>query len=171
MTKKEIKNKISLMLEKDQKMRKRWADSGFDEKFYDESVDIEIQSEVNKIIKEVGWPVISEYGKETPEELWVLVQHAPNIKFREGVLFEMLKVDDGEIDKVLVAKTIDRVRIKKNEKQLYGTAFSINLEKKELEIYPIEDEVNINKRRKEMGMDSFEDQKNRAIESYEKSKK
>jgi len=162
-----IKKNILSLLCADQAMRKKWADSGFNPEFYKKEIDKENQKKIKEIVKSVGgWPKLSEFGEETTNALWVLVQHTPNLKFHKLMLKKMEKLPRSEISFKNIAKTIDRIRRRENKKQLYGTSFTIDLQSGKLRVDPIENEYNIDKRRKKMGLDSFKAQKERAYKSY-----
>ncbi|MEX2405044.1 MAG: DUF6624 domain-containing protein [Candidatus Paceibacterota bacterium] len=158
----EIKKQYTI----DQNMRRVWSEHDFSLDHYDAQIDKQSESLVEKVLEKIGWPKQSQYGKNTPEELWVLVQHLQDIEIQKRALKEMRKLLPDEIDPKLIAKTTDRILIREGKKQLYGTSFNINLEDNTLSVDPIEDSKNINKRRKELGLDTFEEQKKRAFDSF-----
>lgn len=166
-----ITKKIISLTEKDQKMRKKWAESGFDFSNYDPKLDIKNKKVVEAIVSSIGWPTSSMIGKEASDCLWVLIQHAGfDISFQKRMLGLMKNVLRGEINQKHIAKLEDRILIAEGKHQLYGTSFKIDLKTKNLTVDPIYDIKNINKRRSKMGMDSFEAQKKRAFEGYKKFK-
>lgn len=148
-------------------MRSAWAASGFADELYDAEIDHRNQMEIQSIITEIGgWPQISIFGNEVADALWVLVQHAPDTVFQRRMLREMKKLPSGEVSSNNVARTIDRIRIREGKKQLYGTSFTIDSECRSIRVDPIEDEENIDNRRREMGLDKFQQQKARAFRSF-----
>jgi len=166
-----IAKKIISLTEKDQKMRKKWAESGFNHSKYDSTVDIENKEKIEALINEVGWPTASMIGGKASDCLWVLIQHAGfDILFQKKMLALMKNVPRGEIDQKHIAKLEDRILIAEGKPQIYGTSFKIDLKTKKLSVDPIEDIENIDKRRLKMGMDSFEAQKKRAFDGYKKFK-
>ncbi len=63
----------------------------------------------------------------------------------------------GELRWSNLALTVDRIRVRKEEPQLYGSHTRRNPETMEWEVLPIEDEVNVNERRKEVGLGPLEE--------------
>lgn len=162
---KNIAKKILDMTEKDQEMRKKWAKSGFDSSQYNAKLDDENTVQLNNIVEQIGWPTTSKVGEKASVAAWVLVQHSPSRKFQKQMLHHMQSEGD-DTQKPLVAKLIDRIRIINGKPQLYGTSFTSDNITGKLSVDPIEDIENIDARRKEMGLDLFEDQKKRAFDSY-----
>lgn len=162
---------LSVLVQKDQEMRKRWFESGFSADVYDKAMDEENERTLKKIVSEIGgWPKLSVFGKETVDNAWTLVQHAPNISFKKEILTKMKKLPDGETEKKRIAQTEDRIRIAEGRPQVYGTSFKIDLKTGEMTYDPIEDMENVNIRRASMGMDTFEEHLQRARDSYEAQK-
>ena len=58
----------------------------------------------------------------------------------------------GDIEKRFFALLVNRVRVRKGQRQLYGSQLT-QLANDTFEIYPIEDEINVDIRRREMGME------------------
>ncbi len=169
---KKIATELISMMKKDQAMRKKWAESGFDSNKYDSKVDETNEKRIKEITDKTGWPAISAVGKEASTAAWLLVQHAGNNpSFQKTILQKMKKLPKKEVDQKQIAKLEDRIRLLEGKKQLYGTSFNINLKTKKLTVGPIYDIKNIDKRRKKLGLDSFEAHKKRAIESYQKFQK
>lgn len=169
---KKIATELISMMEKDQAMRKRWAESGFDSAKYDSKVDAVNEKRVKEIVDKIGWPAISFIGEEASTATWLLVQHAgDNPSFQKMMLQKMKQLPKNEVDQKQIAKLEDRIRLLEGKKQLYGTSFTIDLKTKKLLVDPIYDVKNINKRRKKLDLDNFEAHKKRAFESYAKFQK
>jgi hypothetical protein len=86
---------------------------------------------------------------------FLVIQHS-DLPIQEKY-FPLLEqaVNKNELDKASFALLVDRIRVRKGQKQLYGSQLS-----SENGIYkfdPIEDEENVNKRRKSMGLGSIEE--------------
>ncbi|MFI5252338.1 MAG: DUF6624 domain-containing protein [Bacteroidota bacterium] len=109
---------------------------------------------IKEIIKEHGYPGESLVGDQS-STAWLVIQHA-DLKTQEEYL-PLLRgaADKGELSKSSFALLVDRVKMRKGEKQLYGSQLQMNNGK--YEIYPIEDEPNVNKRRAEMGLGPLEE--------------
>ena len=166
--KEKISQEILARCEKDQEMRKRWSESGFNAEFYDAELDVENQEYIKKVVEQLGgWPKISEFGEDVPEALWVMVQHVPDTELQKEMVTAMQQLPAEEVIQKNVAKTIDRIRIREGKRQLYGTSFNIDNNTQVLTVDPIEDEEHIDERRAAMGMDSFAAQKERAFKSYQ----
>ena len=164
---KKIKKELLSMMEKDQKMRKKWAESGFDADKYDSKIDEVNKKRIKEIVDDIGWPKINAVGEEASTAAWLLVQHAgSNPSFQKMILQKMKQLPKKEVDQKQIAKLEDRIRLLEGKKQLYGTSFNIDLKTKKLTVDPIYDIKNIDKRRKKLGLDSFEAHKKRAFESY-----
>jgi len=109
---------------------------------------------IKEIIKEYGYPGKSLAGDQS-STAWLVIQHA-DLKTQEEYLPVLQDAaDKGELSKSSFALLVDRVRMRKGEKQLYGSQIQMNNGK--YEIYPIEDEPNVNRRRAEVGLGPLED--------------
>lgn len=159
-------------MKKDQAMRKKWAESGFNSDKYDPEIDEINEKRIKEIVDEIGWPTISMVGEEASTAAWLLVQHAGgNPSLQKKILQKMKRLPKKEVDQKQIAKLEDRIRLLEGKKQLYGTSFNIDLKTKKLTVDPIYDIKNIDKRRKKFGLDSFEAHKKRAFKSYSELQK
>jgi hypothetical protein len=114
------------------------------------------------ILDSIGYPKRHLYGDSAGLATFFVIQHA-DIKNQEKYLpvFEQA-AKDKEIQWKNVVYMIDRVRLEKGQKQLYGTqiqpvkdAVTRYLTDKAV-IAPIEDEKNVNKRRTKVGLGTIE---------------
>lgn len=74
-------------------------------------------------VEESGWPTISKVGKDASFDAWLLAQHAdadPAFQLKALRLMEPL-VEAGEVSKRNYAYLYDRIMLKLNGKQRYGT--------------------------------------------------
>lgn len=111
---------------------------------------------IKKIIAQQGFPGISQVGEPASQAAFLLAQHADNdIEFQKTVLKQM--------GKLLVAKNItpsnyaylyDRIMVKEQGKQYYGTQFRSTKDK---ELFPIVDAAKVNERRRALGMGTVEE--------------
>lgn len=131
---------------------------------WDDSVDANNTERMRLIVASIGWPTISKVGEQASSNAWLLVQHADrHVDFQEQCLALMKQQAAGEVTLRNIAMLEDRVRVNKNQPQLYGTQFRQTTgEHKPLHI---EDEENVDERRKKMGLDSL---KENIAEMYEK---
>ncbi|MDP5201734.1 DUF6624 domain-containing protein [Flavobacterium sp. DG2-3] len=86
-------------------------------------LDYKNLSAAKEILKNKGWPKISQIGKDGAHNFWLLVQHADqDILFQKAALREMEKLKaTKELDLENYAFLYDRVQCNLNYKQLYGT--------------------------------------------------
>jgi len=80
-------------------------------------------STAKEILKNHGWPKISQVGKDGAHNFWLVVQHSDqDILFQKKALHEMEKLKGTkELDIENYAFLYDRVQCNLNYKQLYGT--------------------------------------------------
>lgn len=111
---------------------------------------------VEKIFAEKGYPGKSKVGVGLSSAAFLVIQHAD--LDHQAKYFPLIEkaANDGELNKSSFALLVDRVRIHKGEKQLYGSQVLFRDNNNQGEFYPIEDEVNVNKRRAEMGLEPIE---------------
>jgi len=117
------------------------------------------QNRVSEILKEVGYPGFDKVGKAGESNFWVIVQHSDfNPEFQEKVL-ELMKeeVKKGNANASQIALLTDRIKINRNQKQVYGTQVSYNFITGEAFPLPTEDLENVNARRIEMGLEPIEE--------------
>jgi len=161
---KPIKRELETILETDQKYR-MIIDSVQKQFGWDSKEMKELWTKQNKIdslnlirtkeiIKEYGYPGKSLVGDQS-STAWLVIQHA-DLKTQEEYL-PLLEdaANKGELSKSSLALLLDRVKMRKGEKQIYGS--QIQMKNGKYELYPIEDEPNVNKRRAEMGLGSLEE--------------
>lgn len=109
---------------------------------------------IKEIVKQYGYPGKSLVGNQS-STAWLVIQHA-DLKTQEEYLPILEDASNkGELPKSSFALLVDRVRMRRGEKQLYGS--QIQTKDGKNVIYPIEDEPNVNKRRAEMGLGPLED--------------
>src|SRR5690606_31454047 len=95
-------------------------------------------------------------GEQLSHAAFLVLQHA-DLESQEKYL-PLLKdaAEQGELRKSYLPLMIDRIRVKKDQPQLYGTQFFYN-EKGEIDFFPIEEKEGLVKRRVEMGLETFDD--------------
>ena len=81
---------------------------------------------------------------------WTIIQHA-DLETQKKYLDVMTRaVESGELEGALLATTVDRIRIREGQPQLYGTQFrEVN---GEMVPEPIEDEAHVDERRAKVGL-------------------
>ncbi len=111
---------------------------------------------IKKTIAQQGFPGISQVGTPASDAAFLLAQHADDdVEFQKTVLKQM--------EKLLVTKDVtpsnyaylyDRIMVKEQGKQYYGTQFR---RVKDKELFPIVDAANVNERRRALGMGTVEE--------------
>ena len=113
-------------------------------------VDGENQRRLEEIVAKLGWPSDKQVGRRASGAAWTIVQHA-SLSFQQRLLPVLQRAaDNGQMDRGLLAFTVDRVRLGEGKPQLYGTQFSESNGR--LVPRPIEDEAHVDERRKEVGL-------------------
>lgn len=109
---------------------------------------------IKKVIAQQGFPGISQVGTPASDAAFLLVQHADNdIAFQKTVLKQMEKLlVTGGVTPSNYAYLYDRIMVKEQGKQYYGTQFR-NMSKGEL--FPIDDKENVDVRRKKLGLSTL----------------
>ncbi|MFI5150824.1 MAG: DUF6624 domain-containing protein [Bacteroidia bacterium] len=109
---------------------------------------------LEEIVKESGWPSISEVGSRGAVSAFIIIQHADlEIQKKYEPIIEKA-ANEGEAHWRDLALLIDRIRVKQNLPQLYGSQLRWNEEKKSYSPQPIEDESNLDLRRKKVGLNT-----------------
>jgi hypothetical protein len=105
---------------------------------------------LKELVAKKGWPAISVVGKKAAGRAWLLVQHAdhdPAFQLTALRLMEPLVVK-GEVSKPDYAYLYDRIMLKLNGKQRFGTQFG-GCDGEEYKLRPLEDEKQLAKLRAE----------------------
>lgn len=83
-----------------------------------------------------------------------MIQHSPDLRFQKDCLEKMKNAVAGkEINKREIAYLTDRILVKENKRQLFGTQFHII--KNKFKPFPIQGVANLGKRRKEYELEPF----------------
>ena len=112
---------------------------------------------VIKILDSFGWLSQQQIGYMANQSIWLVIQHAP-IETQEKYL-SLLKesVEEGGSEGWYLAFLEDRILMRTNKKQKYGSQLIQNKETGEYKLYQVEDPENLNKRRAEIGLEPIED--------------
>ncbi|WP_052287057.1 DUF6624 domain-containing protein [Streptomyces sp. 769] len=108
------------------------------------------------IVAVYGWPGHTLAGENGADAAWWLAHHSDDVTFQEEAL-ELLQeaVVAGEATRRQLAFLTDRVRVRYNRPQLYGTAFALDVDS--IEPYGVEDPDRLDERRAEMGLEPFDE--------------
>lgn len=111
-------------------------------------------SYVKSIVKDYGWPKVSEIGVDGQNNFWLMVQHADqDVLFQKRSLTEMEKLKKtNEINFEHYAFLHDRVQCNLNFKQLYGTQVNWTNNGKASGFRPIVQEDSVDRRRISLGL-------------------
>jgi len=122
-------------------------------------IDSQNARKIKSIIRQHGWPKISEFGEPTARNTWLLVQHMDSdVEFQAKILLQMTQLlDANEVIKADYALLYDRVQVNTGKLQLYGSQGGCV--GKEWLPKPIENPDEVDKRRKEMGLPTMADYK------------
>lgn len=143
---------------------------------FHEKKEKENLSFVKDLVRKGRWPLYSQVGKEAGDAAFLIVQHSGDQRLTKQALplvEKAAKMD--EASKRNYALMLDRYLMHQNKKQIYGSQASCysksidqsgNLIMGEKFLWPIEDEINVNARRKEMGMNSIEENSKRLGVEY-----
>jgi hypothetical protein len=111
------------------------------------------QERVTQIIDEKGWLGISQVGFMANNGLFLVIQHA-DTEIQEKY-FPLLKesVEKGESNPADMALRDDRIRMRRKQKQLYGSQ-TTTINGKSY-VWPIEDAANVDERRQSVHLSSL----------------
>jgi len=146
-----IKNQLQAIYERDQKTR-----TGNDSAAFMQYIDSCNLAIIESLISKYGWPGKSFIGERGNYTVWLVIQHA-DLEVQEKYLPLMQEsVSKNESRPVDLAYLEDRIKMRRGEKQVYGTQVTLNNTGGQ-EIWPIEDEKNVNSRRAKLGLEPLEE--------------
>lgn len=107
---------------------------------------------LKKEVAKRGWPKRSEVGQKGAKMAWLLVQHADADPAFQVSALRLMKplVAEGEVDGRDFAYLFDRVMLRTEGRQRYGTQLACS--KGHLEPLPMEDGTMVAARRRELGL-------------------
>lgn len=112
---------------------------------------------IERIIREVGYPGKSMVGRAMAGTTWLIIQHSA-LEIQEKYLPVIeAAAHKNEIDKGDWAYLVDRINMRKNLPQVYGSQLIRDRQSGKWIFYQIMDEKNVDKRRREVGLPSLED--------------
>jgi hypothetical protein len=164
---KPLKEQLEQIYVRDQMLRQLYRDA--EEKFSKESDEMKYfwqlvseqdslnEIEVIKIIEEKGWVGKSLVGGQANMTLWLVIQHAP-LETQEKYL-PILKesVLKGESQGSHLALLEDRIQMRNEKPQTYGSQITTDKESGEQVVYEIWEPEYVNQRRKEVGLGPIQD--------------
>lgn len=111
---------------------------------------------MTKILDKNGWPSDEIVGDQGNYNLYLLLERA-ELKIQQKYL-PMMRVaaSKGYVRPGYLALFEDRVAMKKNGKQVYGSQVEFNDEMQKYYVLPLSDPDNVDKRRAELGLNSMQ---------------
>jgi hypothetical protein len=108
-------------------------------------------TELNDIIAKFGYPGKTLAGSDFTIAFSII--SSANLSYKEKY-FDLITnaANTGELDWTDVAFFVDKVKVAKKEKQIYGTQHQLNTDETDFLYYPIENIEQLNDRRKKLGL-------------------
>jgi hypothetical protein len=114
---------------------------------------VKILNDIDKLILKFGYPGRTLVGKEYAV-IFSIISTA-SLPYKEKYYNIIINAANAkELDWIDVAYFVDKIKVAKKEKQVYGTQYKIA--NNSVVYYPIDDKVNLNKRRIEAGLDEMD---------------
>ncbi|HUP65379.1 MAG TPA: DUF6624 domain-containing protein [Thermoanaerobaculia bacterium] len=157
--------------DRDQAVRRKWMADRENEALQQEveTVDRENVVRVIEIINATGWPGKLMVGEKGSAAAWTILQHA-DLEVQKRYLGRMEKaVETGELHGSLLATTVDRIRVREGQPQLYGTQF--REQNGRMEPFPIENEAEVAFRRAKVGLQPLSEYAAMVNQMYSQPKK
>lgn len=152
---------LNIVQSNDQKYREKESDapwiSGNEQKWVEQKIlDSLNQMVIHSLLMTQGYLSKNKIGYDLIEVPYMVIQHA-DLKYQEAHLEIIRKaVKDDIIGKHLWAPFIDRILMRKNLPQQFGTQLIYNKKRDRLELYKIQDMNNINQLRADYFLGSIE---------------
>jgi hypothetical protein len=147
-----LKQQLKTIYDRDQKTR-----TGADSAEFVNFIDSTNLVYVEDIIAQYGWPGISFVGKEGNRAVFLVIQHADLETQLKYISLLRESVQKNESNAFDLAMMEDRILMRQNKKQIYGSQVVSDDETGGWKFYPIEDEINVNERRKSVGLMPIEE--------------
>lgn len=112
---------------------------------------------VKAIIKEHGYPGKTMAGNRYGSTAFMVIQHSDLATQEEYLPLLTEAAEKGELSKSSLALLIDRIRVRNDQPQIYGSQVRQNPETEKFEPFPIENPEEVDKRRAEMGLGPLAD--------------
>lgn len=127
-------------------------DPGNTEKFSTQLIEqqSELFTEVDLYLQQFGYPSVKVVGESSTIPFFIISYGTTGIREKYLELFEKA-VKDGNLAPKTFAYFVDKLKVAKGEKQVYGTQSYLDQKKKEWVDYPSVDPENLEKRRAEAG--------------------
>lgn len=110
---------------------------------------------ITEIIDRYGWPGYALVGRRAASAAWLLVQHAPLDLQERALPLLRAAVAAGDADPANLAYLEDRVNVRNDRPQRYGTQTQV--EGGEAAPYPLADPEHVDELRAEVGLEPLAD--------------
>jgi heme-degrading monooxygenase HmoA len=167
---KDLCAQVLAIRDRDQIARYKWIADRNNEALIAEvaSADKQNLTEIDSIIAKHGWPGKSLVGSKAQGAAWTVIQHADLATQKKYIDLMKRAADSGDLDRGLLALTIDRIRVGEGKPQVYGTQFhDVNGEQVP---YAIEDAANVDARRAKVGLNPLAEYTTQLRQMYAKPK-
>lgn len=151
-----LKAELEALLESDKKVREGYKPGVvMDQKALRamwekmEIVDAANQKRLDEIVKQHGWPEKKDVGAKAVIGAFIVVQHSPREYMKRYAPMVQKAMERGDLSKDRFAMFDDRLRMKYDQPQRYGTQIT-DITGARI-FWQIEDEANVDKRRAEVG--------------------
>ena len=164
----QLRDELLRRVEEEQALRAQWIDQKENENLIRriEEIDAQNTSWLEEMIEEKGFPGVSVVGDDGTQAMFLLIQHSPSLEFQKKCLTLMEVAEKhGEIAPIHLAYLTDRVRMRENKPQVYGTQGRM-MEHGKIVPYAIEDEEHVDERRQAVGLEPVAEYFKRMNEMY-----
>jgi hypothetical protein len=165
-----LRAELLKMRETDQQARGRCAKGNGDEQMKClaetlEKIDKPNTARLSEIFDQSGFPSAKEVGKDGVEAFLLILQHAPDEALRRKCLKPVKKAfKRTEITPSEFAGYVDRLLVRQNKPQIYGSNFDFKEGK--LVMSAVKDRKNLDKRRRKIGLPTIEEYAGKLKEFY-----
>jgi hypothetical protein len=108
---------------------------------------------VENILKNNGWPAQNTIGDQGEQTIFLVIQHADLSTQRKYLHLLENAVKDGKENKGRLALLLDRIAMREDNLQTYGTQVITDTRSGISYVWPLKDPDNVDVRRSEMGLD------------------
>jgi len=156
-----LREELLKMRQIDQQAREQCARGNGDEQIKClaetmEKIDMPHTARLNEIFDRYGFPTFQTVGKDGVQSFLILLQHTPDESLRQKSLKPITKAfKRKEIPPQDYANFVDRLLVRQNKPQIYGSNFDIKDNK--LVMSAVKDRKNLDKRRRKIGLPTIEE--------------
>lgn len=120
------------------------------------TLDSTLLNKVTLFLNEYGWKSKKEIGELANMGLFLGIQHSSKEEMKSFKEIVEKAYQENKIEKSSYALYIDRLRVRNDLPQVYGTQYYYDEKSASLRFNEIEDFENVNKRRRKVGLDKIE---------------